>query len=94
MYGDRNELQDIRRIEQGVGQGFRFERGSMPSAEQIMGLAGTVAIEQIKGVSDEMIPFFKDSAKDLLAMESEVCKRSVVTSSNHSMRPIISIRIL
>lgn len=74
LYGDRNELQDVRRIEHGIGQGFHFERGSMPSAENIMQLAGTVAIEQIKGVSDDIIPFFRDSAKELLSTEAaEVC---------------------
>lgn len=68
-----NEVRDIRRIEQGVGQGFRFERGSVPSAEQVMSLAGTVAREQIKGVSDEMVEFFRESAQELLEEEeSEV----------------------
>lgn len=68
-----NEIRDIRKIEQGVGQGFRFERGSVPSAEQVMSLAGTVAREQIKGVSDEMVEFFRESAQELLEEEeSEV----------------------
>lgn len=68
-----NEVRDIRKIEQGVGQGFRFERGAVPSAEQVMSLAGTVAREQIKGVSDEMVGFFREAAQELLAEEeSEV----------------------
>lgn len=65
-----NEVQDVRRIERGVGQGFRFERGAVPSAEQVMSLAGTVAREQIKAVSDDMVRYFKESAKDLLAEDS------------------------
>ncbi|CAM9480566.1 unnamed protein product [Hapterophycus canaliculatus] len=64
-----NEVRDIRKIEQGVGQGFRFERGAVPSAEQVMSLAGTVAREQIKGVSDEMVGFFREAAQELLAEE-------------------------
>lgn len=68
-----NEVRDIRKIEQGIGQGFRFERGAVPSAEQVMSLAGTVAREQIKGVSDEMVEFFRESAQELLEEEeSEV----------------------
>ncbi|CAM9408692.1 unnamed protein product [Ectocarpus sp. 6 AP-2014] len=64
-----NEIRDIRKIEHGVGQGFRFERGAVPSAEQVMSLAGTVAREQIKGVSDDMVDFFRESAQELLAEE-------------------------
>lgn len=72
LYAD-NEVHDIRKIEKGVGQGFRFERGSVPTAEQVMSLAGTVAREQIKGVSDEMMEFFMESAQELLEEEeSEV----------------------
>lgn len=69
LYAD-NEVQDIRRIEHGVGQGFKFERGAVPSAEQVMSLAGNVAREQINGVSDEMVEFFRESAQELLAEES------------------------
>ena len=69
LYAD-NEANDIRKIEQGVGQGFKFERGAVPSAEQVMSLAGTVAREQIKGVSEEMVGFFMESAQELLAEES------------------------
>lgn len=69
LYAD-NEANDIRKIEQGVGQGFKFERGAVPSAEQVMSLAGTVAREQIKGVSEEMVGYFKESAQELLAEES------------------------
>lgn len=65
-----NEMQDIRRIERGVGQGFKFERGAVPSAEQVMSLAGTVAREQIKAVSDDMVKYFKESAQELLAEDS------------------------
>ena len=73
LYAD-NEANDIRKIEQGVGQGFKFERGAVPSAEQVMSLAGTVAREQIKGVSEEMVGFFKESAQELLAEEtSQAC---------------------
>lgn len=71
-----NEIRDIRKIEQGVGQGFRFERGAVPSAEQVMSLAGTVAREQVKGVSDDMVDFFRESAQELLAEEeSEVSEK-------------------
>ncbi|CAN0469414.1 unnamed protein product, partial [Discosporangium mesarthrocarpum] len=35
LYADR-ELMGIRKIERAVGQGFRFEKGSVPSAEQVM----------------------------------------------------------
>ena len=57
-----------------MGQGFKFERGAVPSAEQVMSLAGTVAREQIKGVSEEMVGFFKESAQELLAEEtSQAC---------------------
>lgn len=72
LYAD-NEVNDIRRIEQGVGQGFKFERGPVPSAEQVMSLAGTVAREQIKAVSEEMVGYFMESAEELLAEgDSEV----------------------
>lgn len=72
LYAD-NEVNDVRRIEQGVGQGFKFERGAVPSAEQVMSLAGTVAREQIKGVSEEMVGYFLESAQELLAEgDSEV----------------------
>lgn len=73
LYAD-NELHEIFRIEKGVGQGFKFERGAVPSAEQVMDLAGTVAREQIKGVSDDMVFYFRQSARELLEEEiSEVC---------------------
>lgn len=72
LYAD-NEVNDVRRIEQGVGQGFKFDRGAVPSAEQVMSLAGTVAREQIKGVSEEMVGYFLESAQELLAEgDSEV----------------------
>lgn len=78
LYAD-NEVNDVRRIEQGVGQGFKFERGAVPSAEQVMSLAGTVAREQIKGVSEEMVGYFTESAQELLAEEgSEVSGRSAL----------------
>lgn len=69
LYAD-NETNDIRKIEYGVGQGFKFERGAVPSAEQVMSLAGTVAREQIKGVSEEMVGYFVESAQELLAEET------------------------
>lgn len=78
-----NEVRDIRKIEQGIGQGFRFERGAVPSAEQVMSLAGTVAREQIKGVSDEMVEYFKESAQELLAEDgSEVSHTSGLSSKS------------
>ena len=69
LYAD-NEVQDIRRIERGVGQGFRFDRGAVPSAEQVMSLAGTVAREQIKAVDEDMVGYFRESAQELLAEDS------------------------
>lgn len=78
-----NEIRDIRKIEQGVGQGFRFERGAVPSAEQVMSLAGTVAREQIKGVSDEMLEFFRESAQELLEEEESEVRVVVAVAGDY-----------
>lgn len=86
LYADM-EINDILRIEQGVGHGFKFERGAVPSAEQVMDLAGTVAREQIKAVSEDMVGYFRESARELLEeQDSEVCCRRVLPCKQTTTR--------
>lgn len=60
-----------------MGQGFKFERGAVPSAKDVMSLAATVAREQVKAVSGEIVEYFMDGAKELLEEESSEVIMSV-----------------
>jgi ATP-dependent RNA helicase DDX21 len=66
LYSD-HEVRDIKRIEKTVGKGFRFQRASVPSPTQVMQVAGQVAIKSLEAVGEEVVPYFQDAARELLA---------------------------
>ncbi|KAG5189927.1 P-loop containing nucleoside triphosphate hydrolase protein, partial [Tribonema minus] len=62
-----NERRDVQKIEKAIGKGFKFERAAVPSATQVMEVAGKVALKALDTVSADVVPFFTPAARELLA---------------------------
>ncbi len=67
LYSSREE-QILVRIEREVGKNFKFQRASLPTYSAVARVAGLVALKNLQAVHDDVVPHFRNTAKELLDM--------------------------
>jgi ATP-dependent RNA helicase DDX21 len=65
LYSD-NEQRQLRQLEAGVGNGFKFERHTAPSPSSVMAAAAVTAVSALQHVKPSVLEHFKEPAAKLL----------------------------